>query len=132
MYCQIINQPTAKAVMATGTIRPNNWQITLLWENTVSLDSFLAQTISLDLSDYDYVMILPITAAHYSPVTICPINEEGRLTHGDGFLEYRPFTVSQTGITFDNAVYVAQYATSNRVTANQYLVPAKIWGIKGR
>ena len=118
--------------MATGTIRPNNWQITLLWENTGSLDSFLEQTISLDLSDYDYVMVLPITNPRYSPVTICPINGYGRLIYADGYLEFRQFTVSQTGITFSNAQYVTQYASGNTVTANQYLVPVKIWGIKGR
>ena len=56
--------------MATGTIRPVNWQITLLWENTGSLNSFLPQTIPLDLTGYDYVMILPATVSRYSPITI--------------------------------------------------------------
>lgn len=122
---QSVNGQTGAVVIPTGI------SMTLLWTNTGTGSSFGASTIPLDLTDYDYVIVMAATyPGIYPPVVMCPVGGTGRLIYVDGYQEHRPFTVATNGITFDNAKYTTTYGTSNLNTANNYLVPIKIWGVK--
>ena len=107
------------------------FRISRLWSNPGTVTAFDPQTILLDLSSFDFVMVIPKTSPErYSMPAICPIGKEGRLTYADGYQEYRPFTVTATGIDFSDAVYVPTYGSNQRTVSNVYLVPAYIFGIK--
>ena len=105
----------------------------LLWTNPAPTASFAAQTVSLDLSQYDLVYIkskrkndnsgyygsnfVLIDGIQYSMVNI----------YG-GLIEYRGFTPSESGIVFTNGSLYSTYATGS--TNDSYMVPYQIYGIK--
>ena len=102
-----------------------------LWENASLSSSFPAQTIDLDLSEYDGVSIL-----YYVDATTDVHRNTGRVgkkqsgcmwyvTASSGYRLHRVFTVSDTGISFDTAT------NTGTVAANKVCIPHVIYGIKG-
>lgn len=102
-----------------------------LWENASLASSFSAQTIALDLSEYDGISIL-----YYVDATTNVHMSTGRVgkkqsgcmwyvTASSGYRLHRVFTVSDTGITFDTAT------NTGTVAANKVCIPHVIYGIKG-
>lgn len=102
----------------------------LLWTNPSTTSSFSAQTVSLDLSDYDIYAIDYIysNADKYSfglrffktdnSQNILPINGNGSTTCGRRYVQY-----GASGLQFFDASY-------NSNTNNTYVVPTHIYGIK--
>lgn len=113
----------------------------LLWENANPTSSFAAQTVSLNLSGYDAVMVIfncdtadgsAIYQAHMSNIT--PVGKKGVSLHiitafgqawpGGGYDSFRTYDVTTSGIAFNNC-----YERGNEHNTTQ--IPAYIYGIKG-
>lgn len=97
----------------------------LLWENASPTSAFSAQTISLDLSEYDLVYLVSGHSAEYSNWTICdlfPVGSSYCPTHvaSASSVKARNLRCSNTGIIFENS----------KVDNNTVLIPQKIYGIK--
>ena len=126
--------------MATGTMKSNASYV-LLWTNPNPNSSFSAQTISLNLSDYNAIMVefyeyAPIESRHSlgsvtaivgeqkSEVVMCPyLNYENNQKKVESF-SARPFrTPDNTGVIF--------YEAMNAVGQNDsQCVPIHIYGIR--
>lgn len=112
----------------------------LLWENASPTNGFDAQTISLDLSSYQGVLV---TCVANNGSSYCDIGRSATLVSGviwsadySGMdLECRWFNTSQTGVTFSKS-FVAEFAANyTRRNTGDFLtkraVPRRIYGIKG-
>lgn len=112
----------------------------LLYTNTTA--PFSAQTVSLDLSDYDYVevwfmqggnadallpnpMMIPI-GEFRNALVVHAINTAGTNENTGA----RLVTVSTTGVTFGNYGYKNRRSGGTVTTANNFAVPHYIYGIK--
>ena len=98
--------------------------LTKLWENASWTSAFASQKITLDLSGYDYVMVIfnqnTSSNTRMTPPIISPAeNGGGIINAADGSRRY--FTNNYTFVNFD-AVYPAG-GTSN-------CIPLFIYGIK--
>ena len=107
-----------------GDIKP-----VLLWTNPNPTTAFAAQTISLDLSEYKYVVIVSKNSISNDPspraVDVFPVldnYEAGLKIKGPSTSTSRTITISQAGITV---------TTSTGSPANNFVIPYKIYGIKG-
>ena len=108
----------------------------LLWTNPNSLATFAAQTISLDLSKYKYILISCIYSASslISTIVLQPIPSKSGANNGDiwpkalstlsGSATYasRAITVTTSGVTFENSL-IYTGAVNNTVC-----IPYKIYG----
>lgn len=112
----------------------------LLHTNTTS--PFNAQTISLDLTDYDYVEVWfmqGVTSDGLLPNPLqVPIGEFRSIMNVHALLTSgvnentggRLVTASTTGITFGNYAYKNRRSGGTQTTANNFAVPHYIYGIK--
>ena len=102
----------------------------LLWTNPSPTSAFSAQTISLDLSEYDDVEVefkvypsedvVNVASAGIGEVGVCStVRTDTWLTQA------RTFTVSATGVAFSDC-----RLGSNASVYNNHSVPLKIYGIK--
>lgn len=103
--------------------------IDLLWTNSSPTSAFGAQTVSLDLSSYQMVLVMARVSTDYSGIfsNINTVGTTGWLAGGWGSLNnvfHREYTVSTTGIYFYGGYYKTSYNTS-------YVVPYQIYGIRG-
>ena len=103
----------------------------LIWTNPAPTAAFAAQTIELDLSEYDYLIIIPklTNSSNIVPQTSVlvkiPSGTEGYSMSSTGTTAWvRKFFVSTTGITFNKATTGSSNNTTN-------IIPYKIYGIKG-
>lgn len=128
------NSPTAFAP-ASHT----HEKMKLLWENASPASGFDAQTISLDLSEYQFVLIYFDTHATtgtfkgYYSSTIAKVGKPGlQCNNGEAgtYIITRAFAVTTNGIEFTLAFYAKTYAGELKNTPN-CLVPYQIYGIKG-
>lgn len=112
-----------------------NW--VLLWTNASPTSNFPIQTVSLDLSEYDFVCVpfFSDTGNSRGATMIFPKNGvpqrvgiPGRNQNRLNFLR-RDITVSATGLYFDAGM--ADYSTQDGVTSDTIMIPDKIYGIKG-
>lgn len=113
----------------------------LLWENASPDSSFAAQTVSVDLSGYDAVMVIfncdtssgsVIYQAYMSNIT--PVGKRGVSLHiitivgggwpGGAYDSYRTYDVTASGIAFDDC-----YERGGKHNGTQ--IPVYIYGIKG-
>ena len=109
-----------------------------LWENASPASAMGAQTISLDLNEYDAVKVVCYLSTSVSQ----RINAFGEITgntkngflahgvYGDGkiFAVYRPMYVDKNGVELGNAY---KSTPSTDVTDLSCAIPCKIYGIKG-
>ena len=104
-------------------------KLELLWTNASPSSTFAAQTVSLDLSGYDAVLLTAGYNADYNTV-LAPVfltfGEKGQfmLIGTNGKVGSRDVTATATGIQFAGGYY-------NASTDNRFAVPLKIYGIKG-
>lgn len=107
-------------------------KMNLLWTNPSPTASFAAQTINLDLSSYDFVMVCFRTFQLSTDADLGTLNafgfkEEKNIAQiggsASGNVGRRFFTPSDTGIEFSDCRY-------NNATNNNYTLPTKIYGIK--
>lgn len=111
----------------------------LLWENASPGSSFAAQTVSLDLSGADFVIVefSATTTGSARPTTIIANGKQGVLswlanaTAGyEILLMSRNATVSDTGIYFDKA-YRKTISGTTATENNASAIPTRIYAIKG-
>lgn len=114
---------------------------TLLWENAAPTSAFAAQTISLDLSDYNWVLIWinkrmePAAELTHSFAYLCMVGASNDIACLTPSLEGMPYaftrfvTVTSTGIAFD-ACYWKYLNTTSKTYDNGYHIPTRIYGIK--
>lgn len=105
----------------------------LLWTNPSPAAAFAAQTISLDLSEYDEVEIVcrPYATQATYFATRGIVNGDSVIYSQTGYGNpvriygtQRAFTATSTGITFSGGLDFAAAADNN------YCIPYKIYGIK--
>lgn len=104
----------------------------LLWTNPNPAVAFAAQTVNIDLSGYDAVLMLAANngTSNWKSRIFVKVDEWQIL---DLFAEHfhrRPIRVFDGGVEFQNALYTKQYANSTADTQNGLCVPFKIYGIK--
>ena len=105
-------------------------KIDFLWENSSTSTAFTSQTINLDLSKYNFVIIESFRypkITNYRIITIVAKYTASQIVYSDYEINQarawnRDVTVSPSGISFGNA-------TINGATDNNALVPARIFGI---
>lgn len=103
----------------------------LLWTNPNPRNSFNAQTISLDLSGYRFVMVsgaVP-TFNYQLDYVICEVGQLVNLFAFTNSRHMRQVTVSATGVTFGQGMK-ATNMTETTSADNNTMIPQKIWGIK--
>lgn len=105
-----------------------------LWTNPSPNNAFAAQTISLDLSSYQLILVLYKTFNNHSNLaaTVFPVapaayklmSSFGGTGEGTGNSAYsiRPFTLTTTGLAF-SACQPTDYNNSSSI-------PFQIWGIR--
>lgn len=103
--------------------------IAKLWENASPTSAFGIQTVSLDLSGYQMVLMLARVSTNYDEIfsNITPVGSAGRISGGWGNSDeafHRDYEVSTTGIYFYGAYAQGGYDASD-------VVPTRIYGIKG-
>lgn len=113
----------------------------LLWTNPDSTADFAAQTINLDLSDYDCVDIV-FKNQNNGDLTACykiRIGEKHNAIYyaniganAAALLQVRATTVSSTGITFGEGKQKSTNVTTAATTNNAYIIPIAIYGIKNK
>jgi hypothetical protein len=105
-----------------------------LWENASPTSEFAAQTVSLSLDGYDFVMVVfqHWTSNNVNNSAFCRVGEYGRLLSYDWTLAYRDYHVETTGIYFNIGLYVTTYNDRNSVgQTGAAVIPLQIYGIKG-
>ena len=100
----------------------------LLWTNPSPSSAFSNQTVSIDLSNYDAVLILvkhgtaqsaDTSYDNYHCVYYTPVGTTGAALSAPTQSNYRTYNVSTSGV---------QFATASNTSAS---IPCKIWGLKG-
>ena len=113
---------------------------TLLWENASPRSEFGAQRINLNLRLYNFVEVI-YTLDPGSTMQIierCEYGDEVTVerfinpTYRSGILQYlfREGWASERGYEFSDA-YIQTVDSENPSVNNRYLIPIKIYGIKG-
>lgn len=108
----------------------------LLWENTDPGNTFVAQTVPIDLSEYQQVQVICIlngvineTGLMYSFVfdigTLCWCE----LLGGHEFIEFREARASTSGVQFGGG-YLC-YTYTQLTSRDDRMIPWKIYGIRG-
>lgn len=104
----------------------------LLWTNPNPDSNFAAQTVSVNLSGYDFFAIVPIfsvASPNIIPMQVFTCDDStshvlaitARSNSNNGG---RLITFSTSGLTFTSATYSGS-------TNNSYAIPYKIYGIRG-
>lgn len=112
--------------------------MTLLWENASPTSVFAAQTIALDLAEYDAVQIefdeswqtmsARINVGKHGGVD--QIGDIYRDVAAYFYVAHRDISVTTTGVSFADRLY--KYANGQwHGMANQGLIPFRIYGIQG-
>lgn len=115
-----------------------DFHMELLWENASPDSGFAAQTVSLDLTDFDFIAIDFVTASFHKielfekKNQFCFVNMiSPGSTNSNGYTisaSMRTFTISDTGIEFDRCIRSTE--TSNYIETNDRIIPIRIYGIK--
>lgn len=129
-YAQAQTLTTAQQTQARSNIGAN-W--TLLWQNASPGSSFAAQTISLDLSNYQFVYIT-FGRSDAAAENIAQVMLKGNtyrntyaiLSGSRTYVRSRVCTPNDTGIVFEAGI-----EESSGATHNEYFIPRKIFGIRG-
>lgn len=111
----------------------------LLWENGSPTSTFIDKTISLNLSEYEEVEIECNRYSTYGGTVFTKLKkgDTGRVNFAEvsssqnvAYLFAKIITVNATSIDFDNTIFMTlPSGTTNE--NNAYLIPTKIYGIKG-
>lgn len=102
-----------------------------LWENTNLTNNFPAQTISLDLSGYNYVYVEAVRSTEDNKISGHTRVQVGGLsgylmgTTNQFALTRREVTATKTGVTFSG------FSSANTSNGASNEIPYRIYGIKG-
>lgn len=105
----------------------------LLWQNASPGSNFSAQTVSLDLSEYDEIEVV------YNHATTATFEVRSRsavpgMAWGLSIVGYaykRLATAKTTGVEFSDCNYFPSYGNTSDSDANNAVIPYRIYGIKG-
>ena len=104
-----------------------------VWTNEAPTSAFSSQTLSLDLSTYNFIIIeynLAVTDPNIKNSEIAMINGSTiRLAGYNPKIVFRNATVTDTGITFTQAEDYTSYGGSPANSVNQ-IIPTAVYGIK--
>lgn len=100
-----------------------------LWQNASTSSAFPAQTVPLDLSDYDYVKIRCRSSGVFRADVLCPIGETTTLGVPSNTLDHRDVAVNKTGAQFKTGFYYSTYAGTTK-SSDSTCTPEIIVGIK--
>lgn len=138
-----VNGQTGDVVITPGG---GGMEATLLWTNPAPTSTFAAQTVSLDLSDCQFVLIE--YSQDYGFVTSTVMLPVPTITPSPGYAAYNSYmnlnwagsqftiferrcVITVAGIVFEDATEFSAYNTAQTATTNNNLgVPKRIWGIK--
>ena len=99
----------------------------LLWENASPTSAFVAQDIHLDLAQYDTVKIsVPNGGIYESPKGVTTT-----LFYAANKNFLRTATITDEYIRFSDGQATVTYGTWDMETDNTFMVPQKIYGVKG-
>ena len=118
-------------VLTNGAI-----QMTKLWENASPNSNFAAQTVALELSAYDGVLIQihnPRSGSSVISKAYVNVGSECRITLDSVYFCYRNLSVSSSGITFDNVDKQTRgfgFGPDGWTVDNGTVIPLTIWGVK--
>ena len=114
--------------------------VDLVWENPNTSSNFSSQAVHIDIEDYDFIGVLYqfVASVPYSlvPMEIAP-NIQNRESHNGTFASGLEFTrgfllKKENGIVeFKDCVVFRTFGTSSTEKINNYLIPYRIYGIKG-
>ncbi len=145
----IINGEMAFGTEADAAVARTNLGVTLanlggvsmksLWTNASPTSNFAAQTISLSLSGYEYVLVRYLYSTGYqsqNQIAIVKVGGDAYLTFTgvastNIYLSQRTISVGSDSVTFGEPVYKTYASTSNPTANNKYCIPVEIIGIKG-
>ena len=120
-------------VASDGTISANATALTteMLWTNSAPTSSFAAQTVSLDLSDYDLFVVVCRNSnsgglyINNLLINNSPVDQKIMSLMGNGSC-FRTVTVSDSGMTFG----VGKINTTTETESNTNAIPIRIYGIR--
>jgi hypothetical protein len=103
---------------------------TLLWTNNSPTSSFGAQSVSIDLSDYQGVDIVWRWSTSDTGMFRQSFDKDtsSMIFSMANTRTYRELTVSDSGVTFTTGYYAAYNASA--ATSAYYAIPVKIYGVK--
>ena len=134
-----VNGMTGDVIVSGGG---GSFTPTLVWTNSTPAASFTAQTVSVDLSTYSFVVIEFAAGLYFNMQTALfkvpdMTPPTGYALHGNlvglaesganRFLSARDLQVSTSGISFGTAYRIDAYNSSN-TNDNNYCRPTRIWG----
>lgn len=127
-----VNGQTGDVIVEGGEGGGTSNNMVTLWTNPNPTSAFAQQTISLDLSDYDAILIECNTAGSGTGTTtqLGFVGTTVRLMAEIYQIHRRLATINSDGITFGNNYYLPAYANGNETVSNGYLIPTKIIGLK--
>ena len=110
-----------------------------LWENASPTSDFATQTISLNLSGYEYVLVRYLYSTDYqgqNQIAIVKVGRDAYLTFTgvvstNIYLSQRTISVGSDSVAFGAPVYKTYASTSKPTANNKYCIPIEIIGIKG-
>lgn len=113
--------------------------MSVLWENTDTSSSYGANTIDIDLSNYDGVYVIfcssttsdAIVAQGFAFMSKSTIIRYPSYSGSTMRFYGRTVTVSTTGISISAGSY-RQQGSSSETTANDRIIPVRIYGVKLR
>lgn len=103
----------------------------LLWTNSAPTRAFASQTISLDLTDYNYVYIIVKATtgeAYYSSFIVEVGGAEQLICVATTYLRKRNASVTASGVTFDGGYNQSSVSAWEGNTSSA--IPYQIYGIK--
>ena len=145
----IINGEMAFGTEADAAVARTNLGVTLanlggvsmksLWTNASPTSNFAAQTISLNLSGYEYVLVRYLYSTDYqslNQIAIVKVGGDAYLTFTgvastNIYLSQRTISVGSDSVVFGAPVYKTYASTSKPTANNKYCIPVEIIGIRG-
>lgn len=127
-----VNTKTGAVVLDADDVGAmSKW--TLVWTNASPTSAFAAQTVQVDLSGYDFVMVVyqHWTSSDVNNSAFCRIGVYGRLESHDYSLAYRDYHPETTGVYFNTGILVTSYGNSSVQRNTSAVIPLQIYGIKG-
>lgn len=135
----IANGGTGATTAAAALANLGGISMKSLWTNASPTSDFAEQTISLNLSDYEYVLVRYLYSKDYQSIDQIAIVKVGRdayLTFTGGvstsiYISQRTINVGSNSVAFGAPVYKTYASTSKPTANNKYCIPVEIIGIKG-
>lgn len=135
----IANGGTGATTAAAALANLGGVSMKSLWTNASPTSDFAAQTISLNLNGYEYVLVRYLYSTGYQSqdqIAIVKVGRDAYLTFTgvastNIYLSQRTISVGGDSVTFGEPVYKTYASTSNPAANNKYCIPVEIIGIKG-